>query len=177
MDCSPPGSSCPWDFPGKNTGVGCPFLPRGSNRPRNWTQGLLHCQQILYQLNCLLFVNSSGPLTSTPLPFVYTVNEKCFHFLWSLFTPTFYTSGLSVSTSAKPKQEDVFFWRSHYHSSFPQEFWNLDGNSLIGLWKLPLLSHIPLAHFLLFPLQIGSSVISVSNQKHTCHKIIFMWTS
>ena len=25
MDCSPPGSSCLWDFPGKNTGVGCHF--------------------------------------------------------------------------------------------------------------------------------------------------------
>ena len=23
MDCSPPGLLCPWDFPGKNTGVGC----------------------------------------------------------------------------------------------------------------------------------------------------------
>ena len=22
MDCSPPASSCPWDSPGKNTGVG-----------------------------------------------------------------------------------------------------------------------------------------------------------
>ena len=22
-DCSLPGSLCPWDFPGKNTGVGC----------------------------------------------------------------------------------------------------------------------------------------------------------
>ena len=32
MDCSPPGShgtspwDCPWDSPGKNTGVGCHFL-------------------------------------------------------------------------------------------------------------------------------------------------------
>ena len=26
MDCSLPGSSCPWDFPDKNTGVGCLFL-------------------------------------------------------------------------------------------------------------------------------------------------------
>ena len=25
MDCSPPGF-CPWNFPGKNTGVGCHFL-------------------------------------------------------------------------------------------------------------------------------------------------------
>ena len=29
MDCSPPGS-CPWDSPGKNTGVGCYFLLQGS---------------------------------------------------------------------------------------------------------------------------------------------------
>ena len=28
MDCSLPGS-CPWDSPGKNTGVGCPALPQG----------------------------------------------------------------------------------------------------------------------------------------------------
>ena len=27
MDCSPPGSSCLWDFSGKNTGVACHFLP------------------------------------------------------------------------------------------------------------------------------------------------------
>ena len=26
MDCSPPGSSVPGDFPGKNTGVGCRVL-------------------------------------------------------------------------------------------------------------------------------------------------------
>ena len=26
IHCSPPGSPCPWDSPGKNTGVGCHFL-------------------------------------------------------------------------------------------------------------------------------------------------------
>ena len=26
VDCSPPGSSIPWDFPEKNSGVGCHFL-------------------------------------------------------------------------------------------------------------------------------------------------------
>ena len=35
MDCSPPGS-CPWDFSGKNTGVGCRFLLQGIFQ----TQGL-----------------------------------------------------------------------------------------------------------------------------------------
>ena len=28
-DCSSPGSSCLWDSPGKNTGVGCHFLLQG----------------------------------------------------------------------------------------------------------------------------------------------------
>ena len=29
MDCSPPGLLCPWDSPGKNTGVRCCFLLQG----------------------------------------------------------------------------------------------------------------------------------------------------
>ena len=41
---------CPWDFPGKNTGVGCCFLLQGIF----WTKGsnlsLLHCRWILYHL-------------------------------------------------------------------------------------------------------------------------------
>ena len=37
MDYSPPGLLCPWDSPGKNTGVGCHFLHRGSSRPKDWT--------------------------------------------------------------------------------------------------------------------------------------------
>ena len=47
MDCSPPGYLCPWDSPGKNTGVGCHallqgiFLTQGSN-PN--LLGLLHWQ-------------------------------------------------------------------------------------------------------------------------------------
>ena len=51
MDSSLPGSSCPWDSPGKKTGVGCHsllqeiFLTWGSN------PGLFHCRQILYHLS------------------------------------------------------------------------------------------------------------------------------
>ena len=33
MDCSPPGSSVRGDFPGKNTGVGCRFLPNPGIQP------------------------------------------------------------------------------------------------------------------------------------------------
>ena len=50
MDCIPLGSSV-WDFPGKNTGVGCHLLLQGNfvTQGSNW--GLLHCRQILYWLN------------------------------------------------------------------------------------------------------------------------------
>ena len=39
MDCSLPGFSCPWKFPGKNAGVGCHFLLQGIFP----TQGLILC--------------------------------------------------------------------------------------------------------------------------------------
>ena len=48
---------CPWDFPGKNTGVGCHFLLQGVFLTRDWTWvsciagGILHWRQILYKLS------------------------------------------------------------------------------------------------------------------------------
>ena len=38
---------CPWDSPGKSTGVGCHFLLQGTFP----TPGLLHCRQMIYQLS------------------------------------------------------------------------------------------------------------------------------
>ena len=49
MDCSLPGSSV--DSPGKNTGVGCRFLPQGIFLTQGSNLGLLHCREILYQLS------------------------------------------------------------------------------------------------------------------------------
>ena len=39
---------CPWDFPGKNTGVDCHFLLRGIFLTQGLNMCLLHCRQILY---------------------------------------------------------------------------------------------------------------------------------
>ena len=39
----------PWDFPGKGTGVGCPFLLQGNLQQSN--PGLPHCRQMLYHLS------------------------------------------------------------------------------------------------------------------------------
>ena len=43
---------CPWDFPGKSTGVGCHFLLQGTFPTQGLNLGLLHCRQILYWLSC-----------------------------------------------------------------------------------------------------------------------------
>ena len=41
---------CPWDFPGRNTGVGCHFLLPGIFPTQGLNPCLLHCRQILYHL-------------------------------------------------------------------------------------------------------------------------------
>ena len=52
MDCSQPARLlCPWDSPGKNIGVGCPFLLQGIFLTQGSNLGPLHCRQILYQLS------------------------------------------------------------------------------------------------------------------------------
>ena len=41
----------PWNFPGKNTGVGCHFLLQGTFPTRRWSLDLLcllHCRQIFF---------------------------------------------------------------------------------------------------------------------------------
>ena len=55
MDCSPPGSFCPWDFPGKNTGVGC----------HSHLQGIFLTQGVNTRLlSLLLWQSGSLPLTT-----------------------------------------------------------------------------------------------------------------
>ena len=51
MDCSLPGSSCPWDFPGNSPGVDCHFLLQGIFPTQGLNLGLLHCKQTLYRLS------------------------------------------------------------------------------------------------------------------------------
>ena len=47
----PAGLLCPWDSPGKNTGVGCHFLVQGIFLTQGLNLGLPHCRQILYHLS------------------------------------------------------------------------------------------------------------------------------
>ena len=51
MDYSPSGSLYPWNFPGKNAGVGCHFLLQGIFPIQGSNLGLLHWWQTLYHLS------------------------------------------------------------------------------------------------------------------------------
>ena len=42
---------CLWDFPDKNTGVGCHFLLQGIFLTQGSNRSLLHCRQTLYHLS------------------------------------------------------------------------------------------------------------------------------
>ena len=53
---------CPCEFPGKNTGVGCPFLLQGIFPTQGSNLGLLHCKQMLYPLS-----HQGSPLLWQPL--------------------------------------------------------------------------------------------------------------
>ena len=48
MDCKPARLLCPWDFPGKNTGVGGHSLLQGIFPTQGSNPHLLHWRQILY---------------------------------------------------------------------------------------------------------------------------------
>ena len=50
-DSATPWLLCPWDFPGKNTGVGSLPLLQGIFPTQGLNLALLHCRQILYQLS------------------------------------------------------------------------------------------------------------------------------
>ena len=65
---------CPWNSPGKNTGVGCHSLLQGILLIQRSNPVLLHCRQILYHLShrrrpyrFLYFVNIEGILPNIPL--------------------------------------------------------------------------------------------------------------
>ena len=66
---------CSWDFPGKSTGVGCPFLLRRIFSTEGSNPGLLHCRQMLYCLS-----HQGSHILSKHLH--YCLEETCSLFLW-----------------------------------------------------------------------------------------------
>ena len=82
MDFSPPGS-CPWNSPGKNTGVGCHSLFQGIFPTQGLNPGLLHCRKILYHLshqgslNCCIPATIYIAFTLYSVQFSRSVAQSC----------------------------------------------------------------------------------------------------
>ena len=57
MDCSPSRLLCPWNSPGKNTGVGSHSLLQGIFPTQGSNLGLLHCRHIFF----FFFLPSESP--------------------------------------------------------------------------------------------------------------------
>ena len=53
IDCSPRGSSCLWDSPGKNTGVGCHFL-LPCRKVKSESEGAQSCPTLSDTMDCSL---------------------------------------------------------------------------------------------------------------------------
>ena len=73
---------CPWDSPGKNTGMGCHSLLQGIFVTRRSNPGLLHCKQILYRLS-----DREDPILSCELlnfTFIWYVK-----YIWNYFPLNF----------------------------------------------------------------------------------------
>ena len=77
---------CPWDFPGKDTGVGCHFLLQGIFQTQGLNPSLLHCRQILYWLSykgslVRVYSMAKGKIKKVPsVCWTYIKLTKKFHF-------------------------------------------------------------------------------------------------
>ena len=69
----PHGLYSPWNSPGQNTGVGSLSLLQGIFLTQELNQGLLHCRQIIYQLNWETLMN---PMVITNQKYRYTQKKK-----------------------------------------------------------------------------------------------------
>ena len=79
VDCSTPG--CPWDFPGKNTGVGCHALLQGifpTQGPNSRLLYLLYCQA-----SSLPLVPPGKPLLFPSLILKYLIHLE-YIFTWEI---------------------------------------------------------------------------------------------
>ena len=107
---------CPWNSPGKNTGVGCHFLLQGIFSTQGSNPGLPHCRQTLYWLSHQGNHWSGGQnqMTQTQPKFPNYCLEQSFQMTWTLILDVlwkFYRNKL-LSQVTEIKR---FTWYSSYH--------------------------------------------------------------
>ena len=105
-DCSPPEPTrflSPWDFPGKNTGIGRHSLLQGILPTQELNPYLLHCKQILY---CLSHQGS---------PTCMHMLEKIFPFCIKTHTRIFIAIKFKMHKKEKKKKQKLqgTVWRTN----------------------------------------------------------------
>ena len=81
MNCKPARLLRPWDFPGKDTGVGCHFLLQGIFPTQGLNLGLRHCRQTLYRLSHLGSLYTYGAATKWLYCIRYHVSTSVISFI------------------------------------------------------------------------------------------------
>ena len=114
---------CPWDFPGKDAGVGCHFLVQGIFPTRGLNPGLLHCRQILYPLS-----HQGRPNTSISKN-IYVFLWKKYYFLLFNSTDIMWSEGCSVLS------DSVTLWTVQLMEFSRPEYWS--EYPFPSLWALP----------------------------------------
>ena len=118
---------CPWDSPGKNTGVGCRALLQGIVPTQDLNPGLPHCRRILYSLS---HQRNLRILEWVAYPFFLPqeLNWGVLHCRWILYQPSYQGS---------PKGS---IWTNNscitytYHWSWGSWFFSILTLSLFGSW-------------------------------------------
>ena len=103
---------CPWDYPGKNTGVGCHFLFHGILIFP--TQGLnpclLHCRQILYPLSQLESPYKSYILYIYINHMFFIVSSMKKHSISMCITCVFFSFVFTFFITYSPNGANFFQW-------------------------------------------------------------------
>ena len=84
---------CPWNSPGKNTGVGCHFLLQGIFLTQGSRPGLLHCRQIPHCLN-----HQKSP----------SKNGKFFKIYWAVFKRNFWHR--FTGNNLNKQENNYYYW-------------------------------------------------------------------
>ena len=98
---------CPWDFPGKNTGVGCHFLLQKIFPTQGLNPGLPYCRQTLYRLS-----HQGSPTAKLQLSFIWRAKDSIpwrHNLSWFPLFICFVSSPLSLPYANWASQEGGVF--------------------------------------------------------------------
>ena len=117
----------PWDFPGKNTGMGCHILLQEIFPTQGLNLGLLHCRQMLYHLSHqeshqVFWREQYNPLALLLLKNNFLATRRSMQDLSSLIRDEscFPYSGSTVSTAGPPgKSPLTLLDRTAHLNGFP----------------------------------------------------------